>query len=248
MKIDTHELSLVEIDRLCILEEIIELGLHTFVEVGSALLEIRDSRLYRDTHATFEDYCRDKWAMSGSHAHRLVDAVKTIKNLKNSPIGELPTNEAQVRALTDLKPEQQREVWTEAAKTAPNGKATAKHVRKTRERIAPKKKKDAALSDCLEIPQTQPVLAGPKLSETAAPSEISSEPRAYQVDCTLTVRVTRNEYANTPDEAKEKVQQAYGGANADALAKGLKRYVDADFGVHVRCDDARIDFVTWAAK
>ena len=31
-----------------------ERGLETFVDVGLALMEIRDRRLYRDTHATFE--------------------------------------------------------------------------------------------------------------------------------------------------------------------------------------------------
>ena len=54
-------LSLTELSRREELEHIIQLGLGTFYYVGSALLEIRDSRLYRSTHATFEDYCRDRW-------------------------------------------------------------------------------------------------------------------------------------------------------------------------------------------
>ena len=41
------ELSAVETGRLAALEQTIERGLQTFVEVGTALLEIRDSRLYR---------------------------------------------------------------------------------------------------------------------------------------------------------------------------------------------------------
>ena len=35
-------------------EGILERGLGTFFEVGNALLRIRESRLYRDTHLTFE--------------------------------------------------------------------------------------------------------------------------------------------------------------------------------------------------
>jgi hypothetical protein len=31
---------------------------------GTALLEVRDRRLYRETHATFEDYCRERWRFS----------------------------------------------------------------------------------------------------------------------------------------------------------------------------------------
>jgi hypothetical protein len=33
-------------------------GIKTFIEVGSALLEIRDDRLYRESYGTFDDYCR----------------------------------------------------------------------------------------------------------------------------------------------------------------------------------------------
>lgn len=36
-------------------EAIIERGLATFVEVGTALAEIRDNRLYRESHGTFEE-------------------------------------------------------------------------------------------------------------------------------------------------------------------------------------------------
>ena len=47
----------LQVRRLAELELVIERGLKTFVEVGAALLGIRDGRLYRETHATFEDYC-----------------------------------------------------------------------------------------------------------------------------------------------------------------------------------------------
>jgi hypothetical protein len=62
-------LSLTESSRRAELEEVIELGLATFITVGNALLEIRDSRLYRDTHATLEDYCRERW---GSRERTLI--------------------------------------------------------------------------------------------------------------------------------------------------------------------------------
>ena len=51
-------------------EAVIERGLRTFVEVGEALLRIRDERLYRETHGTFEDYCRERWAMRREVADR----------------------------------------------------------------------------------------------------------------------------------------------------------------------------------
>lgn len=58
---------------------LIERGLTTFVEVGEALLEIRESRLYRETHATFEAYCQSRWAWSGDHAKRLMNAAEVAE-------------------------------------------------------------------------------------------------------------------------------------------------------------------------
>ena len=44
----------------------------TFIEVGKALLAIRDAKLYRKTHKTFEAYCRDRWEMSRPRAYQLI--------------------------------------------------------------------------------------------------------------------------------------------------------------------------------
>src|SRR5260221_3259797 len=42
-------------------EAVIQRGWQTFVEVGRALARIRDQKLYRAEHDTFETYCRQKW-------------------------------------------------------------------------------------------------------------------------------------------------------------------------------------------
>ena len=44
-------------------ETTIKKGLNTFVEVGQALLEIRENKLYRIEYKTFEEYCQEKWQM-----------------------------------------------------------------------------------------------------------------------------------------------------------------------------------------
>jgi len=120
--------------RLVELETTIERGLKTFVDVGSALLEIRDSKLYRKEHSTFEDYCRDRWNISRVHAHRLIEAAEVTINLL--PIGNiLPATESQARPLTSLEPEQQREAWKLAVETAPEGKVTAEHIQETVNKI-----------------------------------------------------------------------------------------------------------------
>jgi hypothetical protein len=36
----------------------------TFLEVGACLLELRSSRLYRETHSTFESFCRDTFGLA----------------------------------------------------------------------------------------------------------------------------------------------------------------------------------------
>lgn len=113
-------------------ERVIQSGLETFELVGNALLSVRDSKLYRETHDDFEHYCRDKWSMSKRHANRMVGAAEAVANL--GPVGPRPTAERQVRPLTELQPEQQREAWT-AAVEASDGKPTAKHVEAAVEEI-----------------------------------------------------------------------------------------------------------------
>lgn len=124
---DFTDLSTVERDELARYEKTIERGLETFVKVGNALLAIRRDRLYRVTHATFEEYCVGRWQMTRAYADRLIGAAEVVGNL--TPIGVvLPTTESQARPLTKLEPEQQIEAWQEAVETAPNGKVTAAHV------------------------------------------------------------------------------------------------------------------------
>jgi hypothetical protein len=70
-----------------------------FWAAGKALQVIRDARLYRDTHATFEDYVEQRWDMARSPAYRLIDAWPLAERL--SPMGD-KLNERQVRELLPL--------------------------------------------------------------------------------------------------------------------------------------------------
>jgi hypothetical protein len=117
-------------ERLRSLEEVIERGLPAFVEVGKALLEIKNHKLYQPQYRTFEQYCAEKWRIDQSYAYRLMDSAQTIENLKISPIGELlPANEAQTRPLVRLPADKQRQAWSAAVKSTPTGKMpTARHV------------------------------------------------------------------------------------------------------------------------
>lgn len=124
------QLSLTERGNLQRLEGIIERGLSTFNDVGAALSVIRDSRLYRESHKTFEDYCRDRWGMSKSYATQVIQATKVRENLV-AIATVLPATESQARPLVGLQPEIQQKVWQQAVATAPNGNVTAAHVERT---------------------------------------------------------------------------------------------------------------------
>ena len=116
----TNEMTaLTKDERSCLaqLEESIQAGQQSFFEVGAALTEIRDDKLYRDEFATFEDYCKERWGFSRPHAYRYIDSAGLSENL--SPIGDiLPANEAQCRPLTKLEPEEQQEAWSKVLDTA----------------------------------------------------------------------------------------------------------------------------------
>ena len=70
-------------------------GQQTFIEVGQALLEIRDRRLYRETYGTFEEYCQERWGMTRRHANRQIGAAHVVEVL--GPIGPIPRTERQAR-------------------------------------------------------------------------------------------------------------------------------------------------------
>ncbi|MBW4457850.1 MAG: hypothetical protein KME55_37385 [Nostoc indistinguendum CM1-VF10] len=108
-----------------------------FFEAGKALSELRDRRLYRSTHSTFEEYCKDRFGFERRHPYRLIGAAGVIDNLikmcpnwtqneiEDDPATVhsdqrqiLPTSEGQVRPMTKLEPEQQQEVWVKAVEQA----------------------------------------------------------------------------------------------------------------------------------
>ncbi|MEI8234766.1 MAG: hypothetical protein WCH57_08780 [Verrucomicrobiota bacterium] len=135
-------MTLAESSRLVALEKTIQRGVATFIEVGEALMEIRDSKLYRVEYATFEEYCKTKWGFSKTQANRLVQSAAIVAEL--TPVGVIPTTERQARPLTKLKePEQQREAWRKAVDASPIGQPTAKEVEEAvHEVITPKPEPD----------------------------------------------------------------------------------------------------------
>jgi hypothetical protein len=121
--VEIPELTEQEISDRLHLERKVE---RAFFEAGKALAELRDRRLYRSTHKTFEEYCRDRFSYTYRHVNYLIAGCLIVDNIKvgtNSSQNEsqdemgtnsshfLPTSEVQVRPLAKLEPQQQPEAW-----------------------------------------------------------------------------------------------------------------------------------------
>jgi hypothetical protein len=112
-------------------EKRIESGLKTFLEVGSALAVIRDSKLYRETHETFEAYAKERWNLSRTRSYELMAAADVVSAIADT--GQVPPeNEAQARQLSRLPEADRADVWAETVERT-NGKPTAAAVREVSE-------------------------------------------------------------------------------------------------------------------
>jgi len=134
-KAATKELMPSESKRRTDLEATIEHGLETFIDVGAALLEIRDKRLYRNTHDSFEDYCLKVWDFGSRKAYRLINTAEFTAELPADV--PKPKSERSTRPLMELPHKEQRtEAYTNAATKA--GKApTQKQVQEAVDEVKP---------------------------------------------------------------------------------------------------------------
>ena len=130
------QLDIAERARLLQLESIVEQGLHTFYEVGKALEEIREQKLYRETHKNFEAYCHEKWGITKRRAYQFIDAAEIMENLCTNVHNSL-VKEYQIRPLKGLPPEVQVEIWQEALDSSPNGMPTGAAVQRLVEQRFP---------------------------------------------------------------------------------------------------------------
>lgn len=130
-------------DRLAECEAVIERGLDSFVEVGRALIEIRDSRLYRETHGTFQAYLAERWRMSRPRAYQLMDGAVVsglVDALVSTDVDIRVPSEAVAREMAPMLREAAGSiprVWEAAVREA-GGQPTAEQVREiVRERFEP---------------------------------------------------------------------------------------------------------------
>jgi hypothetical protein len=114
----------------------------SFVEAGKAFAEIRDDRLYLETHKSFKQYCQERWYMSESQVNKLIASATQIKDvIGHSPASGIQQIEKVLspKALTEtglstLPKTVQKEVIakvTENGKVKPTVKEVANAVKLT---------------------------------------------------------------------------------------------------------------------
>lgn len=86
---------------LAAIEIAIEDGQRVFAAIGARLVRVREGRLYREDHATFDDYCRKRWGFRREVADRFIRAA-AVQNALN-PIGlTRPLTESVAREYAPL--------------------------------------------------------------------------------------------------------------------------------------------------
>jgi hypothetical protein len=116
-------------------EEVIDRGLQYFIEVGLALIAIRDQRLYLGSYKTFEEYLKERWGLARTRAYEIMSAAHTHQAM--SEISDIvPANEVQAKQLRGLEPAVAAEVMTRA-KELSAGKITAAGIAKARRQVVP---------------------------------------------------------------------------------------------------------------
>lgn len=132
---ESYPLATVEQEALMRCEAVIAKGLHTYIEVGRALLDIRDQRLYRATHQTYADYCNERWGMSRQRAYQLIDASQVATDL-STIVDTSAMPESHLRAVAKAAPSDRPKVIDRADQLAGDGPRTAKHIEQAAAEIA----------------------------------------------------------------------------------------------------------------
>jgi|694.fasta_scaffold111856_5 hypothetical protein len=139
----TQSSPMTEAERaeLAAAESRIQRGLSGFIDAGAALSLIKDNRLYRDTHATYEGYLRDRWGLGTDYANKLVLAMTIALDLERKGLLP-PVRETHAREIGRVQPDHRAKVWGDALAAAGGdpqavtadmiAAATPKRLRKTK--------------------------------------------------------------------------------------------------------------------
>ncbi len=158
-------LNVVERRSLESLEKVIERGVESFLATGSALKEIRDQRLYREGHKTFEAYVKARWEFQKDYANKLIGSSE-MKQKMNTMVSvsdaDKIQNERQLRELKSVPDESLAEVIAKAAEIAGDAPLTAKVLKEAREQVLEPTEPTAEEPACEDVePEPEPEPVGP---------------------------------------------------------------------------------------
>jgi hypothetical protein len=111
-------------------ETIVREGWGHFARVGEALVRIRDKKLYKNEHHTFELYCRERWGFGRSQGLRYIAAAQIHQTLGTIPSIPMPECEAQIRPLIGLPVDQAQQAWLHALSWSREGYVPARLVKR----------------------------------------------------------------------------------------------------------------------
>jgi hypothetical protein len=123
-------LSEAEEQRFGVCEGAIQAGCQSIVEVGLALGEIRDGRLYRNNFSSFEEYCQRRWEFKRGKAHYLISAARICRQIAQTPGLAQPDRESQLRPLLAVNLEDAELAWQYAAQFSSGRPITARMVKR----------------------------------------------------------------------------------------------------------------------
>lgn len=142
-EVNDNDLTNEEKDILKRCEVAIEEGKSAYLEVGKALVEIHEKRLYRIGYKSFREYCEKKWKFSRSYAYRLMRFCEEASEA--SPIGKTSgiSNEHQARQLRKVPKEKRAEVIIEAKRLAGDKEMSGTHIQAATVKVCGQKSETA---------------------------------------------------------------------------------------------------------
>ncbi|MFH1834209.1 MAG: MT-A70 family methyltransferase [bacterium] len=181
------------LSRLHDLEAVINQHLDGPWVIGESLAEVQSTRLYRESHPTFEAWIKERFGMSRPRAYQLIGAVKTralLSTRLDSQDIPLPTNEGQIRILAPFTPDEQVDVWTEAVALADDGDVAEKHVK----RAIRERRRAARVERLVDISR-----GNQEIGEGGTYSVVLADPPwQYDDGTTDPTRVIENQYPTMP--------------------------------------------------
>ncbi|RCJ24419.1 hypothetical protein A6770_28340 [Nostoc minutum NIES-26] len=214
-----------------------------FFEAGKALAELRERRLYRSTHKTFEEYCRDRFGYTRIAASYKIAAATVMDNLltnglQNSEISQderqvFPTNERQVRPLVSLEPQQQVEAWQSAVEKAGGKVPSGRIVKDVVQRIIER----TQVPNSYQIGEVCQILAkdNPELrgkggcwAIVTAVNDFSCTVRLWDGECTVGVQHLKSyEYLPSECEQMQEICDRISRVYSSELEESVQRFLES---------------------